>query len=155
MGLEIEHKYLIHQAHWQTVVPHKSTVLKQAYISTDPEKTIRVRTLDDKAYITIKGKSSGAARLEFEYEIPLEDAYELIKHFSANLVEKTRHYVLVEGKTWEVDEFKGANKGLFVAEIELDSEDEAYHLPEWVDRNVTNDMRYANSNLALNPYTNW
>jgi adenylate cyclase len=153
MGLEIEHKYLLNREHWVKVVPHKSVLLQQAYISTDPEKTIRVRTLNDKAYITIKGKTSGASRLEFEYEIPLNDAHELIKNFSTNLVEKTRHYVVFEGKTWEVDEFKGANDGLFVAEIELGSEDENYLLPDWVDENVTNDQRYANSNLALNPYT--
>lgn len=155
MGLEIEHKYLLKPESWNNVVPYKSVSLQQAYISTDPEKTIRVRTMNDKAYITIKGKASGARRLEFEYEIPLSDAHELIKNFSTNLVEKTRHYIDVGGKTWEVDEFKGANEGLFVAEIELVSEDEAYPLPDWVDLNITDDQRYANSNLALYPYSSW
>lgn len=155
MAVEIEHKYLLKKELWKEVVPYKSVNVKQAYILTDPEKTIRVRTTGDKAFITIKGKSMGASRLEFEYEIPLKDARELICHFSTNLIEKTRHYVIVDGKTWEVDEFSGNNAGLFIAEIELLHEDEVYTLPAWIDVNVTSDNRYANSNLALKPFTSW
>jgi adenylate cyclase len=155
MALEIEHKYLIKPEAWAKVIPHKSVALQQAYLLTDPEKTIRVRTMNDKAYMTIKGKSQGAARLEYEYEIPLSDALELIRNFSSNLVEKVRHYVEFEGKTWEVDEFKGSNEGLLVAEIELQTEDEAYHLPVWADANVTHDQRYANSNLSIKPFSTW
>lgn len=155
MAVEIEHKYLLKKDLWKEVIPHKSVAVKQAYILTDPNKTIRVRTMGDKAFITIKGKNSGAGRLEFEYEIPLNDAHELIGNFSTNLIEKIRHYVLVDGKTWEVDEFSGNNAGLFIAEIELLHEEEVYTLPDWVDMNVTNDNRYANSNLALKPFTSW
>lgn len=155
MALEIEHKYLLKRSAWEQVTPQKSVHLQQAYILSDPDKTIRVRTQHDKAWITIKGKTQGAGRLEFEYEIPLEDARELIRNFSSQAIEKIRHYVVYEGKTWEVDEFKGSNDGLLVAEIELGSETEVYQLPEWVDTNVTADLRYANSNLAIKPFTSW
>lgn len=155
MALEIEHKYLVKPEAWAKVIPHKSIALQQAYLSTDPEKTIRVRTMGDSAYMTIKGKSQGASRLEYEYEIPLNDALELIRHFSSQPVEKIRHYVGFEGKTWEVDEFKGHNEGLLVAEIELASEEEHYLLPDWVDTNVTDDLRYANSNLSIRPFKSW
>ena len=155
MTVEIEHKYLLKHDLWKEVIPHKSIDIKQAYISTDPHKTIRVRTNGEKGYITIKGKNSGASRLEFEYEIPLGDAELLIENFTTNLIEKTRHYIVFAEKTWEVDEFKGANKGLFVAEIELLTEDEHYELPPWVGDNITADQKYANSNLALKPFANW
>lgn len=155
MALEIEHKYLVKPDAWAKVSPRKSVALQQAYLLTDPEKTIRVRTMNDSAYLTIKGKSEGASRLEYEYGIPLSDALELIRHFGSSLVEKTRHYVEVDGKTWEVDEFKGDNEGLLLAEIELSAGDEIYTLPDWVDRNVTEDQRYANSNLSVRPFKSW
>lgn len=155
MAVEIEHKYLVKREAWAKAVPHKSVSLQQAYLLADPEKTIRVRIMDSSAYMTIKGKSQGASRLEYEYEIPLNDALELIRNFSSNLVEKVRHYVAFEGKTWEVDEFKGANEGLLVAEIELGSGEESYVLPEWAERNVTHDQRYANSNLSIKPFSTW
>jgi adenylate cyclase len=106
-------------------------------------------------FITIKGKSTGASRLEFEYEIPIDDAIELINKFCSNLIEKTRHIVIHDNNTWEVDEFKGLNAGLIVAEIELTSEDEIYSIPDWIDKNVTEDLRYANSNLTIKPFTTW
>lgn len=155
MAIETEYKYLVKADLWQEVIPHKSVSVKQAYLLTDPEKTIRVRTMGDQAFITIKGKASGASRLEYEYEIPLKDAEELIGNFSSNRIEKIRHYVVYDNKTWEVDEFQGANKGLIVAEIELETEDQDYTLPSWVGANVTADHKYANSNLVSNPYINW
>lgn len=155
MPLEIEHKYLVNPEAWAKVVPYKSVSLQQAYLLTDPEKTIRVRTMNEEAYLTIKGKSQGASRAEYEYGIPIAEARELILHFGSKPVEKTRHYVQVEGKTWEVDEFKGANEGLLVAEIELQSEEESYVLPEWAELNVTQDQRYANSNLSIKPFSTW
>lgn len=155
MATEIEHKYLVKADLWHKVAPHKSVHVKQAYLLTDPDKTIRVRTMGDQAFITIKGKASGASRLEYEYEIPLQDANELIGKFASDLIEKIRHYVIHETKTWEVDEFKGLNNGLMVAEIELATEEESYQLPAWVGRNVTDDHRYANSNLVSDPYINW
>lgn len=155
MAIETEYKYLVKADLWQEVIPHKSVSVKQAYLLTDPEKTIRVRTMGDKAFITIKGKASGASRLEYEYEIPLNDAEELITNFSSDRIEKIRHYVMYDNKTWEVDEFQGANKGLIVAEIELETEDQSYTLPSWAGENVTEDHKYANSNLVSNPYINW
>ena len=155
MIIEIEHKYLVNHELWKQIVPDKSVPIKQAYLSKDPEKTIRIRAAGDKGFITIKGKSVGAGRPEYEYEIPLNEANDLIKKFCDNLIEKTRHYVLYENKTWEVDVFEGWNKGLIVAEIELSSEDEKYEKPDWIERDVTTDRRYANSNLVVNPFTSW
>ncbi|MBA3971194.1 MAG: CYTH domain-containing protein [Bacteroidetes bacterium] len=155
MPIEIEHKYLVKQDLWKAIVPEKSIEIKQAYLLTDPKKTIRIRTKGNQGYITIKGKSIGASRPEFEYEIPFDDACEMITKFSISLIEKTRHYVNFGNKLWEVDEFKGPNIGLIVAEIELANENEGYTIPEWVDKNVTDDQRYANSNLSLKPYGTW
>lgn len=155
MATEIEHKYLIKPELWKKVIPYERVDIRQGYLLTDPAKTLRVRTKGKTGYITIKGKTQGASRAEFEYEIPLADALELLTGFCSQVIEKTRHLVLYEGKTWEVDEFKGLNAGLIVAEIELSSEDENYDLPDWVDKNVTNDLRYANSNLSVKPFSSW
>jgi adenylate cyclase len=155
MATEIEHKYLVNTDIWKNIIPDKSVEIRQAYLQTDPEKTIRIRTKGKSGFITIKGKTVGASRLEFEYEIPIADANELINKFCSNLIEKTRHIVIHDNKTWEVDEFKGLNEGLIVAEIELTSEDEKYLIPNWVDKNVTDDLRYANSNLTIKPFKTW
>src|SRR6187402_2169435 len=117
MAIEIEHKYLVKSEQWKKVVPHKSVEVKQAYLLTDPDKTIRVRTKGDQGFLTIKGKMAGSSRLEFEYEIPIADANELISKFSKDLIIKIRHLVKIDEHTWEVDEFKGLNEGLIVAEI--------------------------------------
>ena len=155
MPVEIEHKFLINESLWQKVVPHDQLKIRQAYLLSDPEKTIRVRVIGKHAFITIKGKTKGASRAEYEYEIPIEDALELIRNFCTNLIEKTRHYVRYEGKVWEVDVFEGLNRGLILAELELGSEQETYNKPEWVLKNVTDDMRYANSYLCEHPYSTW
>lgn len=155
MATEIEYKYLVIPDIWKHVIPGRSVEIRQAYLQTDPEKTIRVRTKDMSGFITIKGKAVGASRLEFEYEIPIADANELINKFCSNLIEKTRHLVTHQGYTWEVDEFKGLNEGLIVAEIELTNEDEKYPIPNWVGENVTDDLRYANSNLTIKPFKTW
>jgi adenylate cyclase len=155
MAFEIEHKYLVKKELWRKVVPQKSLAIKQGYLLTDPNKTIRVRVKGDKGYITIKGKSVGASRQEFEYEVPLADAEELFVNFSSSLIEKVRHIVSIDNKTWEVDVFSGRNEGLIIAEIELTAEDERYNIPDWVGENVTADTKYANSNLSTNPFTNW
>lgn len=155
MAIEIEHKYLINTLLWNKIIPNKSFKIKQAYLLSEIDKTIRIRTKDKKGYLTIKGKTINASRPEFEYEIPYEDAVELIKTYGSQLIEKTRHIVLHEGKIWEIDEFEGLNKGLFVAEIELKTETENYQLPSWVKENITNEIKYANSNLAIHPFTKW
>ncbi len=155
MATEIERKFLVKHTLWAAVKPEKSLQIKQAYISTEPEKTIRVRVLGQQAFITIKGKGTGLSRPEFEYEIPLEDAHELIKGFAVSVLEKTRHYFTYQEKLWEVDVFEGENKGLIVAEIELNDEQELFEKPEWIDAEISHDIRYLNSYLSVQPFTTW
>jgi len=155
MGIEIERKYLINTLLWDESLSHKKVYIKQAYISHTPEKTIRVRIKDNEAFITIKGKTQGCSRLEFEYPIPIIDAHELIENFTILHIEKTRYYVMVEGKLWEVDVFLAQNAGLIIAEIELTSEDEIISKPVWIAEDVSYDIRYYNSYLAEHPYVNW
>ena len=155
MPTEIERKFLIKPDLWKDINPKKSVDIKQAYLSILSEKTIRVRVQGKKGFITIKGKTTGISRAEYEYNIPLKEALELITKFPENLIEKTRHYVYYSGNVWEVDEFKGANQGLFIAEIELKSENQKFELPPWIDKEVTNDKRYYNSNLSQNPFNSF
>ena len=155
MGVEIERKYLIRMDHWQKINKGKGIYYRQGYISTDPEKTIRVRISDKSAFLAIKGISRGARRLEFEYEIPIIDAKELLNEFSVSTVSKIRYEIEYKGKLWEVDEFLEDNEGLIVAEIELDTENESFELPGWVGDEVTDDEKYYNSNLSINPYKVW
>jgi len=155
MALEIERKYLIDKTLWDKVTPERSVPITQVYLSTEPNKTIRVRTLGDRGYITIKGKTTGITRSEYEYEIPLLDAEELIDLYGTKYIKKIRHYVQSGNHLWEVDEFLEFNAGLFVAEIELTKEDEDYEMPTWVKKEVSHDKRYSNSNLAEQPYTSW
>ncbi len=155
MGKEIERKYLVHHQKWQQL--HKPTGLlyRQGYLLTDPNKIIRVRLTPTNAFLTIKGLSIGATRAEYEYEIPLEEAKELLDQFSISELSKTRYIIDYDNKTWEVDEFLGDNIGLIVAEIELTSEAEIFGIPPWIDREVTAEEKYYNSNLTINPYKNW
>lgn len=155
MALEIERKFLVHHELWHALAKPDGVVFRQGYILTDPHKTIRVRLAAGKGYLNIKGLTTGATRLEYEYEIPGPEAAELLDHFAVTELTKTRYTLSYKKKTWEVDEFSGSNAGLIVAEIELQSEDENFELPEWTDREVTDDARYYNTNLTLNPYCNW
>lgn len=152
MATEIERKFLVNGDDWRQV---QGTQYRQGYLNRDKERTVRVRIADDRAFITIKGLSKGATRAEFEYSIPVSDAEQLLLLCDGPLIEKTRHTVRYAGMTWEVDEFHGANAGLIVAEIELNSEQQPFEKPSWVGREVTDDKRYFNSNLALQPYTSW
>ena len=155
MGIEIEKKFLVNKELWVKATPQKNVMIRQAYLTTDPQCIVRVRILDDKGYITLKGETIGITRKEFEYEIPANDAEQLISSFAKSVIEKKRHYVLYNDKTWEVDEYFGANEGLLTAEIELLSPDEQFAIPEWVGKDVTSDYRYSNSNLADKPYNTW
>jgi adenylate cyclase len=155
MGKEIERKYLIDIDKWDKADKPAGSHFRQGYLVTDPNKTIRVRITDTTGFLTIKGISQGASRLEYEYEIPLAEARELLDNFSVSELIKIRYEIAYKGKTWEVDEFLGDNAGLFVAEIELENENEEVELPEWVTTEVTEDQKYYNSNLTLNPYKNW
>ena len=150
MGNEIERKFLLKTDDWKSLVS-KSHTIQQGYLNSEPLRTVRVRIIDDKGKLTIKGKNKGISRLEFEYTIPLHDARQLIKLCEKPLIEKTRNIVIVNAQTWEIDEFDGANEGLVLAEIELDSEDTKVDLPNWIGEEVSHDARYYNSNLFKNP----
>ena len=155
MGVEIERKFLIHHEAWNKLVKPAGKSLRQGYIMNNPAKTIRVRIAEAKAWLTIKGITLGASRLEYEYEIPLEEAKELLDNFSEGELEKIRYEIDYQGKTWEVDVFSGDNDGLIVAEIELLSEDEDFECPQWIDIEVTGDERYYNASLTTYPFKSW
>jgi CYTH domain-containing protein len=150
--MEIERKFLVQGDDWRS---GKSTLYRQGYLSRDKERTVRVRIADKQAFLTIKGISTGASRAEFEYEIPVADAEQLLLLCDGPLIEKTRYLVLHAGMTWEVDEFHGANKGLVVVEIELQSETQIFSKPAWVGMEVTHEKRYFNSSLSAYPYNTW
>ncbi len=152
MGKEIERKFMVKEGAWRNA---KGTRCRQGYLNSAKERNVRVRTMEDKAYLTIKGIAIGASRMEFEYEIPLQDADELLEICEKPLIEKTRYKVQEGGFVWEVDEFFRENQGLIVAEVELESEDQELPKPEWVGEEVTGDPRYFNSNLIKKPYANW
>jgi CYTH domain-containing protein len=134
----------------------KGTHYRQGYLNSAKERTVRVRTIDDKGFLTIKGITTGATRVEYEYEIPHSDCTEMLDDLAEKpIIEKARYKIEFGGFVWEVDEFFGVNKGLVVAEIELESEDQAFEKPSWVGEEVTGDPRYYNSSLVANPYTTW
>jgi CYTH domain-containing protein len=155
MAKEIERKFLIDLEKWGKIEKPPGHHYRQGYLLTDPQKTIRVRLTDDSAFLTIKGISVGATRLEYEYEIPAADAKELLDNFSTSELSKVRYKIGFGNKIWEVDEFLGDNVGLFVAEIELRDESETFDLPDWVGKEVTGEEKYYNANLTINPYKNW
>ena len=155
MGIEIERKFLVKKDKWAQVVKQERSLFRQGYILSDPQKTIRVRLTDTEAFLTIKGQTVGAARPEFEYNIPMEDARHMLDNFCVSELSKIRYFIPYDGHTWEVDEFLGQNEGLIVAEIELSAEDEQFSLPDWVDKEVTSEKKYTNSNLAVKPYGEW
>jgi len=154
MGKEIERKYLIKDDSWRESA--SGTTYSQGYLSTVKERTVRVRTIDVKGFLTIKGITIGATRKEYEYEIPTGDANEMLDELCEKpIIEKTRYKIPYGGLTWEIDEFAGVNQGLIVAEVELESEEQAIDFPKWVGEEVSGDPRYFNSNLIANPYTTW
>jgi adenylate cyclase len=157
MGTEIERKFLLATGvasdTWR--IGATSRRLVQGYLSRDPERTVRVRIDEDSAFLTIKGKNAGATRAEFEYSIPLADAELLLPLCLSPRIDKTRHHVVFEGHRWEIDEFFGDNAPLIVAELELASEAETFARPPWLGAEVTDDPRYFNSQLAVNPYSRW
>jgi len=155
MGLEIERKFLVDHDEWRKLEKPAGTHYRQGYLLADPGRTIRVRISDKDAYINLKSKSTNRSRSEFEYEIPLADGKAILESFTTIGTEKTRYEIPYAGKTWEVDVFMGDNEGLIVAEIELDSEEEAFEKPDWVTEEVTDDGRYTNAALAKHPFRNW
>ncbi|MDB5959927.1 MAG: hypothetical protein JWP59_1221 [Massilia sp.] len=153
MGVEIERKFLLAGDGWRSLGVAVS--MRQGYLSSDKARVVRVRIEGEQAYITIKGKSAGATRGEWEYPVPVADAEELLLLCEQPLVEKVRRRIDFQGHTWEVDEFFGVNAGLIVAEIELSSEGEAFDKPEWIGAEVTDDARYYNSSLVKRPFSSW
>ena len=155
MANEIERKFLVNGEfrHFSTV----ETRIVQGYLSSVPERTVRIRIKGDKGFITIKGigNESGATRYEWEREIPVSDAKELLSLCEPGVIDKTRFLVKHGEHTFEVDEFYGENEGLTVAEIELDSEDEEFDRPVWLGAEVTGDKKYYNSMLMKNPFNTW
>ena len=155
MANEIERKFLV-KGEFKNLAS-KETRIVQGYLSSIPERTVRVRIKGDKGFITIKGigNASGAARYEWEKKIPINEVEELLKICEPGVIDKTRYLVKVGNHTFEVDEFYGENKGLIVAEIELSSETETFDKPTWLGAEVTGDTKYYNSMLMKNPYTKW
>jgi CYTH domain-containing protein len=153
MGLEIERKFLVRDL--SMLAGHPGVRLAQGYLSFDPDRTVRVRVSEDGAWLTIKGRGKGISRAEFEYAIPEEEARQLLEFCTGSVVDKTRHRISHAGHLWEVDVFHGDNDGLVVAEVELDSEDEAVELPPWIGAEVSEDPRYFNAKLAREPFRDW
>lgn len=155
MPYEIERKFLVTGAFEHLAFSKKR--IKQGYLAFSQTSTVRVRTKGEKGYLTIKGKPAlgSFTRYEWEKEIPLQDAEELLTLSIGGLIDKYRYEVKVGNHVFEVDEFLGANLGLLVAEVELTNEDEAYERPDWVGQEVTGDKRYNNSHLSAHPYTEW
>jgi adenylate cyclase len=155
VGKEIERKFLV-KGDFKPFVS-KQTRIVQGYLSSVPERTVRVRIKGDKGYITIKGigNASGASRFEWEKEVPVNEIEELLKICEPGVIEKIRYLVKAGPHTFEVDEFHGDNRGLVLAEVELGSETESFQKPAWLGEEVTGDARYYNSMLMKNPFTRW
>lgn len=155
MAQEIERKFMV-QGEFKTFAT-KATRITQGYLSSVPERTVRVRIKGEKGFITIKGigSASGASRYEWEKEIPVAEVQELLKICEPGAIDKTRYLVASGKHTFEVDEFYGDNQGLIVAEVELSAENEAFEKPEWLGEEVTGDARFYNSMLMKNPFTKW
>jgi len=154
MAKEIERKFLVKGDAWRALA--KGTNYRQGYLNSAKERTVRVRTAEDKAFLTIKGLTVGATRAEYEYEIPFDEGKAMLDALAEKpLIEKKRYKIPAGGLTWEIDEFLGDNAGLIVAELELKSEDQAFERPLWLGDEVTGDPRYYNANLIKKPFTRW
>ena len=154
MAIEIERKFLV-----KNIPRHEiqySYQIRQGYIAKNKYRVIRIRQKENDYFITIKGNKIGISRFEFEYPIPRDDGEILLENFCQDeVIEKTRHYIENKGHTWELDVFHGDNEGLIVAEIELMSKDQAFHIPSWIDCEVTDQEKYYNINLLKKPFKEW
>ncbi|WP_299199632.1 CYTH domain-containing protein [uncultured Amphritea sp.] len=154
MAQEIERKFLVNMD--KVHLPDQGLTICQGYIQTADKTTVRIRIMGDKAFLTLKGASKGISRSEFEYEIPVTDARQMLDELCTGpVVYKTRYLITHKSHLWELDIFTGDNQGLIVAEVELDSENEQPELPDWITQEVTGDKRYYNSNLLTHPFKNW
>ena len=153
MAKEIERKFLVNRDLFKPT--SEGDYIAQGYLSSTPERTVRVRIKNNRGYLTVKGKNTGISRIEFEYEIPANDAKELLTLCEPSIIIKRRYNINVNGSKWEVDVFEGDNEGLIVAEIELSSEDELFSKPNWIGEEVSSDVRYYNSHLSKHPFKSW
>ena len=145
--IEIERKYLVHNTVLNYIDKAKPLSITQAYLVNEKSKSVRVRIINDRAFLTIKSEMKNLTRSEYEYEIPVKEALSLIEVFDLKVLKKLRYKIEYCLKTWEIDVFEGKLQGLVIAEIELEREDEKFKTPEWVDKEVTFDSRYLNANL--------
>lgn len=153
MAQEIERKYLVTNDSYKAQALGNRHIV-QAYLSTSPDATVRLRVIDNQAFITIKSRTVGCTRGEWEYEIPVVDAMEMIDRCNiSNIIAKTRYYVKIDNHTWEIDEFEGRLQGLVLAEIELTATDEQFTTPSFVGKEVTTDPRYYNSSLSTTSFS--
>jgi CYTH domain-containing protein len=154
LGVEIERKFLVRGTDWKTGL--SGTEYRQGYLTSDAERTVRIRLAGELGYLTIKGASTGASRLEFEYLIPADEAMQMLERLCRKpLIEKIRYRVPHAGMIWDVDEFLGDNAGLVLAEIELEHEEQVVELPTWIGLEVTDDSRFYNASLAEHPLVTW
>ena len=156
MSVEIERKFLVKNTNFKQESFHEKHI-KQGYLNSDKNRTVRIRIANDKAFMTIKGKSNaaGTTRFEWEKEIKKEEAEGLLLLCEPSIIEKTRYLVRADHHTFEVDEFYGDNKGLVIAEVELNDENEKFTKPDWLDEEVTGDAKYYNSSISKLPFKDW
>ena len=154
--IEIERKFLVKSEEFKAISFAKNEI-SQGYLNSNPERTVRVRIKGNRGYLTIKGKGNetGMSRLEWEMEIPVDEAKMLLNLCESGVISKMRYEVKFGNHVYEVDEFFGENEGLVLAEIELKSEDEAFEKPDWLGEEMTNNEKYYNSYLSKNPFKNW
>lgn len=148
MAYEIEHKYLVVNSSYKEMAIGKVEIC-QGYLNRNPDRTVRIRTIGEKGFLTVKSRNHGARRLEFEYEIPLKDAEEILKLAEPGIVKKTRYLVPFAGLLWEVDEFHSSQEGVVVAEVEIPDDGIKYEKPPFIGEDITGDPAYYNSNLKL------
>ena len=154
MAKEIERKFLVKGDKWKSMA--EGVLYRQGYLNSVKERTVRIRTVGDKAFLTIKGITVGATRAEYEYPISFDDCNAMLDTLAEKpIIEKKRYKIPQDRFVWEIDEFFGENQGLIVAEIELESEDQEFDKPDWIGEEVTGDPRYFNSNLIKHPFTKW
>lgn len=155
MPVEIERKFLVHAERWHQIEKPEGVLYRQGYMVSSNLMTLRIRHCGDTSFLTIKGKTKGISRKEFEYEIPSVEALDMLDQLCEAEVIKTRYCIPHQEHVWEVDVFHGLNHGLIMAEIELSSEDEAFEKPDWVATEVSYDSRYGNGSFARVPFTTW
>ena len=154
MKTEIERKFIVTNSVYKSLGKHEYCI--QGYIPSTNSPLVRIRTIGNRSFLTMKSDVNGIKCIEYEYEIPNQDAKELLELFCQNsIVEKNRYTIYHESTLWEVDEFLGSNQGLIVAEVELESEDQHYNKPSWIGKEVSTDKKYYNYNLAHHPYNQW